>query len=62
MKIFYPTPRSNELFVMLSFMFAIIMYVFIASNLLQGRNNLWINEYKTTANDQLNILVLHSIK
>lgn len=41
--------QCYELFVMFSFMFAIIMYVFIASNLLQGRNNLWINENKTTA-------------
>lgn len=41
--------QCYELFVMFSFMFAIIMYVFIASNLLQGRNNLWINEYETTA-------------
>lgn len=41
--------QCYELFVMFSFMFAIIMYVFIASNLLQGRNNSCINEYKTTA-------------
>lgn len=41
--------QCYELFVMFSFMFAIIMYVFIASNLLQGINNSCINEYKTTA-------------